>query len=177
MPHPIPVPPASFLDAYAQKNAFTDCYAISVPGTASLPDLIEAFYTTRLFKLERWLLSKALSIPSTDVDASLLARTATQRFCAWKVEHRSDSEILLDAGQTRSWLSVRPQAGSASNTTLLFGSAVLPMRPGGKFGLVFHALIGFHRLYSKLLLAAAARRVVALRKTPPIPEASRARSE
>lgn len=48
---------------------------------------------------------------------------------------------------------------------LLFGSALLPMRPGGGFSLAFHALFGFHRLYSKLLLRAAAKRVIALRRT------------
>jgi hypothetical protein len=45
---------------------------------------------------------------------------------------------------------------------------VLPRRPGGKFGWGFHVLLGFHRLYSRLLLAAAAKRVVAL--GPSFPE-------
>ena len=158
------VPEASFLGAYARKGAFTDCYTVSVPGTVTLPEFILAFYTTPLFKVERWLLEKALHIKSTDEQALLLARAASERFSAWKVEQRASNEILMDAGQTRSWLSVLPQAPGDATTTLLFGSAVVPMRPGGKFGLAFHALLGFHRLYSKLLLSAASRRVVALRK-------------
>ena len=161
---PTAVPESSFLGAYARNGAYTDCYAASVPGTVSLPEFVFAFYTTPLFKVERWLLARALRIPSTDPQALLLADAASDRFSAWKVEHRSGSEILLDAGQTRSWLSVRPGAQADAATTLLFGSAVVPQRPGGKFGLPFHALLGFHRLYSGLLLSSACRRVVALRQ-------------
>jgi hypothetical protein len=88
----------------------------------------------------------------------------TDAFSVWTVERRSTSEILLRAWQTRSWLGVIPGSKSAS-TTLLFGSAVVPARPGGRFGLAFHALHGFHRLYSRMLLSAAAKRVVATRKS------------
>jgi hypothetical protein len=164
MAAPTPVPDASFLADYARRGAFTDCYAMPVPAAITLPEFIEAFYTTRLFKLERWLLAKALGFHSTDEQASLLAHGNSAHFSAWKVESRASDQILLDAGQTRSWLGVRPRLGAIASTTLLFGSAVVPMRPGGKFGLAFRMLLGFHRLYSKLLLAAAARRVVALRK-------------
>jgi hypothetical protein len=165
MASPTAVPKSSLLGAYARKGAFTDCYTTSVAGQVSLAEFIFAFYTTPLFKVERWLLSKALNIPSTDQQALELADSNTQRFSAWKVEGRSADEILLDAGQTRSWLSIKPQVGADSSTALLFGSAVVSMRPSGKFGLTFHALGGFHRIYSKLLLTAASRRVVARRNT------------
>ena len=128
-----------------------------------MAEFIFAFYTTPLFKLERWLLARALRITSSDHEALLLARAEAERFSAWKVEHRSDTEILMDAGQTRSWLSVRAQGGPHRSTTLFFGSAVVPKRPGGKFGPAFHALLGFHQLYSRLLLSSASTRVVALR--------------
>ena len=161
----MPVPDASFLGAYARKGAFTDCYATSVPAAITLPEFVEAFYTTRLFKLERWLLAKALNIRSSDEQALQLAQSKSEQFSAWKVENRSNHEILLDAGQTRSWLSVSPRTSTAPSTTLLFGSAVVPMRPGGnKFSPAFHMLLGFHRLYSRLLLAAASKKAVALRK-------------
>ena len=137
---------------------------MSVPIAVNLPEFIEAFYTTRLFKLERWLLATVLSIESSDAQAQQLANGSTSRFSAWNVENRSPSEILLDAGQTRSWLSVVQFKGRKSETTLLFGSAVVPMRPGGKFGLAFHALLGFHKLYSKLLLSAAAKNLVTLER-------------
>lgn len=159
-----PVPEASFLGAYTRNGAFTDCYATSVPGTVTLPEFVFAFYTTPLFKVERWLLAMALRIPSSDEQAHLLANATSDRFSAWRVEQRSDTQMLLDAGQTRSWLSVQPAAKAEASTTLLFGSAVVPMRPGGTFGFAFHALLGFHRLYSRLLLSSASKRVVALRQ-------------
>ena len=163
MPSPVPVQPQSFLGAYSSRGAFTDCYATSVPFAASLPQFVEAFYTTRLFKLERWLLAKLLKFESSDAQAHQLAQGTSSKFSAWKVERRSSSELLLDAGQTRSWLSVVQAEGSEDGTTLLFGSAVVPMRPGGKFGFAFHALLGFHRLYSKLLLSAAAKNLRTVR--------------
>lgn len=164
MPSLAPVPNASLLDAYKQKLAFTDCYAISVSVPVTLPQFIEAFYTTRLFKLERWLLSKVLSIPSSDEQALMLAQSSSTEFSAWQVENRSSNEILLSAWQTRSWLCVKPEAGVVPSTTLYFGSAVISTRPDGKFGLAFHMFGGFHRLYSKLLLSAAAKRVVSNRR-------------
>jgi hypothetical protein len=147
------------------RGAFTDCYALSVPFATNLPQFVEAFYTSRLFKLERWLLAKFLNFESSDAQAQQLAHGHTSRFSAWKVENRSSSEILLDAGQTRSWLSVVQVEGRNPETTLLFGSAVVPLRPGGKFGLAFHALLGFHKLYSKLLLSAAAKSLAAKQRS------------
>lgn len=160
MVSPTPVPAESFLGAYARNGAFTDCYATAAPVPVTLAQFVEAFYTTRLFKIERWLLATIVNLPSTDAQASLVAEGRSAQFAAWTVEHRSDDEILLAAGRTRSWLCVRSQAGSTASTTLLFGSAIVPVRPGGELGLMFQLLLGFHRLYSRLLLAAAARRVM-----------------
>lgn len=162
MPSAVPVNERSFLGAYARRGAFADCYAVAVPRAISLPEFVEAFYTTWLFKLERWLLARALKIHSTDAEAKELASGSRSTFSAWKVEGRAPGEILLDAGQTRSWLAVEP-ASDSGQTTLFFGSAVVPTRPGGKFGPAFHALLGFHQLYSKLLLGAAAKKLNARR--------------
>jgi hypothetical protein len=164
MPSAVPVQQQSLLGAYSSRGAFTDCYATSVPFSVSLPQFVEAFYTTRLFKLERWLLARLLKLESSDAQAYQLAQGTRSTFSAWKVERRSSSEILLDAGQTRSWLSVVQAEGNQDGTTLLFGSAVVPMRPGGKFGFAFHALLGFHKLYSKLLLSAATKDLRAVRR-------------
>lgn len=157
---PIPVPSDSFLDGYARRAVFTDCYAVTVSGSISLAVLIEAFYTSRLFKVERWLLATVLRLQSTDEQARKLAEGSIKTFSAWRVESRSATEILLAAWQTRSWLGVASNEQD-NETTLLFGSAVIPTRPDGKFGFAFHASGGFHRLYSRLLLSAARRRVVA----------------
>lgn len=163
MASPMSVPAESLLGAYARTGAFNDCYATSVPFQVTLAEFVEAFYTTRLFKLERLILATAVNLPSTDEQASSLARGDSAQFAAWTVEHRSVDETLLAAGRTRSWLCVRTQDGAAPSTTLLFGSAIVPVRPGGPLGVTFRLLLGFHRLYSRLLLAAAAKRVIALR--------------
>ncbi len=164
MPALSSVPEHSFLASCQTSGAVTDCYTITVPGNLGLAEFIEAFYTTRLFKTERWLLAKILACPSSDSQVRDLAYSAAKRFSAWRVEQRSDHEILLAFGQTRSWLYVESLAeilknGEAPATRLYFGSAVFPARDGGKFGFLFHALGGFHHLYSRCLLAAAAKRL------------------
>lgn len=46
----------------------------------------------------------------------------------------------------------------AAGTTLYFGSAVVPRKRGG-MGWPFTALLGFHKLYSRVLLGSAVRRL------------------
>ena len=62
---------------------------------------------------------------------------------------------------TRSWLMVA--AAGENATRLYFGSAVVPVvdRKSGKstMSFTFRALIGFHKLYSRALLRAAASRL------------------
>lgn len=164
MPALSSVPEHSFLASCKDSGAFTDCYTITVPGNLGLAEFIEAFYTTRLFKTERWLLAKILACPSSDNQVRDLAYSAANDFFAWRVEQRSDREILLAFGQTRSWLYVEPLSETLKNgetpaTRLYFGSAVFPARTSGKFSFLFHALGGFHHIYSRCLLAAAAKRI------------------
>ncbi|PHS64571.1 MAG: hypothetical protein COB09_09450 [Thalassobium sp.] len=164
MPALSSVPEHSFLASCKDSGAFTDCYTFTVPGNLGLAEFIEAFYTTRLFKTERWLLAKILACPSSDNQVRDLAYSAANDFSAWRVEQRSDREILLAFGQTRSWLYVEPLSETLKNgetpaTRLYFGSAVFPARTSGKFSFLFHALGGFHHIYSRCLLAAAAKRI------------------
>lgn len=160
---PCEVPPTSLLRVYKDGSGFADCYVVEVEGDVSAEAFIEAFYTSPLFKVERALLGYLASRPATDEDARRLAIDRTDGFSAWRVEGRSPSEILLTdfTGRTRSWLSVSPtdSPGRASGTLLYFGSAVVPRRRKGStptsMGWAFHALSGFHRLYSRLLLRSA----------------------
>lgn len=166
--HPTPlitlqdVPAHALLARYGGDGGYADCYAMTVPGPVGHAAFVEAFYTTRLFKLERWLLAR-LGYPSTDAQARQLAAGECGRFAAWTVEGRAPDQLLLcDAvGGTRSWLMVAPAEGGG--TRLHFGSAVVPRRrrPGQRprMGVVFHALLGFHRWYSRALLRAAWRRL------------------
>lgn len=161
---PCEIPANSLLLGYGGANGYADCYVAEVPGSVTQTEFIEAFYTSPLFKVERTILEYLASRPATDADAKRLAAGGAVSFSAWRVERQSASELLLAdfTGRTRSWLMATPTAGSVS-TLLYFGSAVVPRqsRSAGKqsMGGVFQALLGFHRLYSRLLLAAASRRV------------------
>jgi hypothetical protein len=141
-----------------------DCYCVEVADAISLPHYVFAFYTTRVFKLERFILKWCVAKPSSDVQAKQLAMGVIDTFAAWSVEGRDHDQILLCdfMGSTRSWLMTLPIAGS-SRTRLYFGSAVVPAISSktGKstLGLRFRLLLGFHKIYSKLLLRAAAKRL------------------
>lgn len=159
---PIPAPEGSLLADHERiEGVYVDCYATWHDGHISLAELIEAFYTSPLFKAERLVLRVMAKSPSTDADVKALATGAAQSFAAWRVEARRDVEILLadKAGRTKSWLSAQPDG---TGTRLFFGSVVLPVKGrGGKptLGPVFHSLLGAHKIYSHALLAAAGRRV------------------
>ena len=150
-----PLPPGALLAFYSSSGAYTDCYSVRLDRPASLGDFMAAFYTTGIFKLERWLLALILRFPSSDEEAQSLARGEVMRFSAWQVEARQADQAVLAAGRTRSWLMVAP---SGQCTTLFFGSAIVPRRRGG-LGWQFTVLLGFHKLYSRILLLAAARRL------------------
>lgn len=150
----------TLLYAYASDDNYTDCYETSVAVRLTLEDFVNAFYTTWLFKLERRLLHWIVKRPSSDDDVRRLAAGESDQFAAWHVERRHAQEILLCDmnGATRSWLMVSPANDDANRTTLRFGSAVVAGERG--LGPAFRALLGFHKLYSRLLLRAARSRLV-----------------
>ena len=162
------LPPGSLLAKYKHGSGYADCYRCVVAGSVSHAEFVEAFYTTGLFKVERSILNWFAGRPSSDLDAQLLAAGNAATFAAWRVEARADDQLLLAdfTGRTRSWLMVEHSVAGAAgaSTRLYFGSAVVP-RAGGsrarpRMGAVFHALLGFHRLYSRLLLRAARSRLL-----------------
>lgn len=158
------IPRGSFLDGYRQNGAYADCYATDIAKRVSQAQYVEAFYTTDLFKLERLILRIVLSRPSTDEEAKELGLGKRDSFAAWRVESRSEDELLLASGRTRSWLMAAPAPGGQDSTTrLYFGSAIVPERNAttgrGSMGFAFHSLLGFHRLYSRALLHAARSRL------------------
>lgn len=172
---PCELPPNALLLGEQAAGAFTDCYCIKVPAAITHAEFVEAFYTTRLFGLERWLLGVLASRPSTDLQARELAQGQRNDFAAWSVASRLPDQLLLadQTGRTRSWLMAQP-AGAAEApgaTRLYFGSALVPRfdRQTGqrRFGLLFHALLGFHRAYSRALLRAAAGKLSRRSTHPP----------
>jgi hypothetical protein len=159
-PHPCPLPISAILDNYVQQGAYTDSYTLDVPGEVTMAQFVEAFYTTPIFKLERWILGKVISRPSTDEQARELAQGSLNPFSAWTVERREADQLLLAAGVTRSWLMVVPsKMQDATATSLYFGSAVV--LPAGRTGLRwdFKATLGLHKAYSRILLSSAARKL------------------
>ena len=161
------LPDGSLLSRYRDSGAYTDCYFVDIDRDVSQADYIRAFYTTLPFKTERLILKLALSKPSTDEEASLLAEGKTDRFAAWYVEERRDDQILLSdyRDRTRSWLMTVPSSGDAEvSTRLYFGSAVVPRQDADtgerRMGKNFSVLLRFHRLYSRILLSAAKRRLL-----------------
>ncbi|MEP7042617.1 MAG: hypothetical protein ABI843_06115 [Dokdonella sp.] len=160
-----PLPPDALLQDYLRGDAYTDCYATDIPQCVSQTQYVEAFYTTAIFRIERLLLKWLASKPSTDAQVRQLAAAAVDAFAAWQVESRSANQLLLRdyTGRTRSWLMVMPNDDAAASTRLYFGSAVVPVRrtpaDPAELGIGFRALLGFHKLYSRVLLAAARRRL------------------
>ena len=160
------VPANSLLAKYSTDGTYTDCYATEIPGGISFPEFVFAFYTTLIFRLERLILKWMVSKPSTDTQARQLAAGVSERFAAWHVEDRSENEILMCdfQGRTRSWLMVAPIGTvSGARTRLYFGSAVVPIRNSktgeSSLGFGFQPLLGFHKVYSVLLLYSAKSRI------------------
>jgi hypothetical protein len=158
------VPQDSLLGHYVASGAYADCYLTELPAMVSHAQFVEAFYTTPLFKLERLLLGLFLSRPSTDAQARQLAEGTRSSFAAWTVESRAENQLVLATGRTRSWLMVVAGAsGLPASTRLFFGSAVVPPRSSSgdrrSMGLLFTALLGFHKLYSRALLRSARARL------------------
>lgn len=143
------LPETALLQQYVQSGAYTDCYSTTISSDVSLVDFVTAFYTTWLFKLERFILRVAVSKPSTDEEAKSLVRGERDKFAAWYVEDRADNQLLMCdfRDQTRSWFMVSPGR-------IYFGSAVIPVQKSS-----YRLLLSFHRLYSRALLAAAKSRL------------------
>ena len=158
-----PAPAEALIQKYIHApNTYTDCYTTDFPGQITFPEYLFAFYTTPLFKLERLILLLVRK-PSTDKEARDLADGTRQAFAAWTVEARAENQIIMCdfMSRTRSWLMVEP---TQDGTRLYFGSAVVPEKTiklkKYPLGLFFHALLGFHKIYSVMLLYAARSRLL-----------------
>jgi hypothetical protein len=161
-----PLPDNSLLQRFIDSGDYTDCYVTHVGDVVEFPDFVEAFYTTSVFKVERFIL-KLVGYPSTDESARELADGVVNEFAAWRVLDRAENQLLLMdvRGQTCSWFRLEPES---DGTQLHFGSAVIRSKKsssGRRMGWTYRALLGFHRLYSRILLRAARDRLSATRQT------------
>ncbi len=162
---PCPLPKNALLARYLHSKdskGYTDCFAINLQQRIELPDFVEAFYTSSLFKVERAILM-IIGKSSNDKKARELATGLRPDFAAWTVEDRNKNQILLCdfLQRTRSWLMVE-NTNEPNQTKLYFGSAVVfkssdsgKTKPPTGFSL----LSRFHVWYSKALLNAAYRKL------------------
>ena len=165
--YPCALPPHALLQRYARPSNHVDCDTTVLRSPATQAEFVEAFYTTALFKVERTLLGWLVQRPAADHDAQQLSLGSVSSFSAWRVEAQEPGQLMLCdfTGRTRSWLMAAADAGAAADggTRLYFGSAVVPPQRRGVaaagLGWPFHALLEFHRLYSRLLLGAARSRL------------------
>ncbi len=160
-----PLPDKAFLNRYRGEGRYTDCFSTDVARAVSLPQLVEAFYTSAMFRPERVSVGLLFSRPASDADARRLAASETDRFSAWQVEARDERQLLMRetiSDKTRLWLMVEPLDGAEPSTRLSFGTAVLPVgtrADGSPRMSVLFALVGFHKIYARALLAGAVRRL------------------
>lgn len=153
---------------------YADCFAVDFAGEAGLADFVFAFYTSRLFGIERFLLRMLIDAPSSRADARAVADGRSDTFAAWYVGRRTPTQLLMcdRYERTRSWFCVEPGGGGV--TRLRFGSAVaarrgeqrgaagrpdVPRRPAA-----FSLLLQFHVLYSQALLHAAKQNLQSRRR-------------
>ncbi|MEP5155338.1 hypothetical protein [Planktotalea sp.] len=159
----IPLPPHAFLDRFSSEaGAHTDCYVTEVPAHVDLERFIATFFDTWVFRLERKLLAIFARQSSGQEDVKALAHGASEKLAMWRLVERDENQILLRVGDgpIRSWLM---RSDLQAGTQLYFGSALLAVakdkRGNPSVGFFANALMGFHRLYSRILLQAAARKL------------------
>jgi len=156
-----PLPEEALLSRYrppkVESGHYTDCFSIMYPGRIDLDAFVTAFYTTPLFRSERLVLRLA-GIRSDDLDIAAMLRGERTGFAAWTVEDQSENQLLMTdlAGRTRSWFMTSPTR--EYGTRLYFGSAVIARQRQG-LPVSYRLFLGLHRLYSRLLLRAAVRRL------------------
>ncbi len=159
------LPQQALLRGLQREGVYTDCYWCDVPRSVSQAEYVEAFYTSGVFRVERFLLAQFVGKPSTDLQAQQLGVGTRDSFAAWRVEARRADQLLLAdfMGRTRSWLMTAPVSFAGQRgTRLYFGSSVnlpRPRRDASSLTLSIGAarwqlLLGFHRMYSRVLLVA-----------------------
>lgn len=144
-------PRGRLLHRYHVDGHYVDCFTRVVDRPVDLSTFVMGFYGSRLFGLELRILGLA-GLGATRPDVTALAQGDTDRFAAWQVEDRTDSQLLLRdvKGATASWLAVAPEG---TGTRLYFGSAIVLENERKPWWL--RPTLPFHGLYARQLLARA----------------------
>lgn len=157
------VPKNTLLKTYeAMEGSEADCFQVDVEGRPDIQRFIRIFFDTWVFRLERRVLSLMGVDYATTDDVIALAKGRQSSLAAWTTLERNANEIILafDKPTGRTWLQVSTSDEGAETTRLSFGSALLPKRHSSKskpaIGKLLKASLPIHRLYARILLAAAA---------------------
>ena len=110
-----------------ERGAYTDCYVTVLTRPVPHAEYVGAFYTTAVFKLERWLLSWLRCSPVHRCPGKIAGCGELESFAAWNVEARASDQLLLAdfRGRTRSWLMSAARRARKPKTLLWFSG-----RPG-----------------------------------------------
>ena len=157
-------PGNSFLLSLSKDyGVYSDCFVATVEGHIDFQTLIDVFFDTWVFRIERLILAAAGMRPANYQALQQLASGKTDHFAAWKVVQRDTSQMLLavPGSGIRTWLMVQPVNTDPTSTRLYFGSAIVP-KPGvdgekAQKALLRRLMNRFHLFYSKLLLSAAVK--------------------
>lgn len=161
------LPESALLRRFVDSGDYTDCFVTRVDTAVTFSAYVEAFYTTAVFKAERFILQWLVSRPSTDDDARAVARGEIDEFAAWRVLERAENQALLMdmRGRTCSWFMVEP---NDNGCRLYFGSAIVRSEKsssGRRMGRLYRLLLGFHLLYSRVLLRAARKKLMTMQSS------------
>ncbi len=144
-------------------NGYGDCFSLPIDRQVSLSEYVIAFYTAPLFRIERLILRVLAGSPSSDEEARQLVAGLRDSFAVWRISARTETQLLMSDrfGRTRSWFRVTPQ--ESGGTLLQFGSAVAAKRGASGSARMsggFSLLLGFHRLYSRMLLRSTMKQLL-----------------
>ena len=151
-------------------GTYADCFAVTVDREVDLYDFVVAFYTSPLFRIEGFILHTLIGASASKAEARAVAGGSSDKFSAWYVGQRTATQLLMcdRYERTRSWFCVAPAAGGG--TRLWFGSAVATQRDKSTGIAALRGgtrwLLGFHILYSQLLLHAAKRNLAVPSRKP-----------
>jgi len=155
----IPLLENSLLQALAlETGAYADCFeatvACDMASDAAFKRFVFLFFDSPVFRIERAILRLSGKASRHQSDPAALARGETDVFAVWRVERRTDSEILMGVPDTaiRTWLALHKDGAEAR---LRFGSAILMQEGSDAPHWIYRVTLQGHLLYSRLLLRAA----------------------
>lgn len=158
------IPDQSFMQTYRDMpGCHSDAFKATVNFPVKIEDLVSAFFTSAAFLPERILIKLFTRKDASLEQATKLASGSSDKFALWRTEQRSETEILLavGSGPIKSWFLIRPEPGN--QTTLFFGSAVLPQGTSKdgipEVSFTIKTLEGFHNFYSRFLLKSALKKL------------------